>query len=282
MEITPQKLIELDDKIATLPAVFYQILDAVQSPDSSFEDIGQLIVSDVSLSAQLLKLVNSSFYGFTEKVDSISHALNIVGTEQLCCLVMATAVVSRFDGIPEEFVTMESFWHHSVACGLAARAIAKHKQFSNSESLYVAGMLHDIGSLVIYKQIPDQALQALNRCNQWGIPLTQAEKEVFGFDHTLVGKLLIELWKLPESWSEIAQFHHQPQKSMEYAEQTAIIHLADHIAHNSRLGSAGHSGTKSLNESVWQTLNIDPSIKGLVFREMLKLFGETVEMFIPS
>jgi HD-like signal output (HDOD) protein len=280
MEITPQKLLESDDRIASLPTVFYQILDAVQSPDSTFDDISRLIASDVSLAVQLLKLVNSSFYGFTEKVGSISHALNIVGTEQLSCLVMASAVVSRFDGIPEEFVTMESFWHHSVACGLAARSIAKHKQFSNPENLYVAGMLHDIGSLVIYKQIPEKALQALTRCNQWGIPLAQAEKEVFGFDHTLMGKLLIEQWKLPESWAEIAQFHHNPKNSTEYAEETAIVHLADHIAHNSRLGSAGHSGTKSLDESVWETLNIDPSIKGPVFREMLQLFNDTVEMFI--
>ncbi len=280
MEITPKKLLESDDKIASLPTVFYQILDAVQSPESSFDDIGKLIASDFSLVAQLLKLVNSSFYGFPEKIDSIPHALNIIGTEQLCCLVMASAVVARFDGIPEEFVTMESFWHHSVACGLAARSIAKHKNFSNPESLYVAGMLHDIGSLVIYKQIPNQALQALNRCNQWGIPLAQAEKEVFGFDHTLIGKLLIEQWKLPESWSEVAQFHHNPTGSIEYAEQTAIVHLADHIAHNSRLGSAGYSGIKSLDSIVWETLNIDPSIKGLVYREMLQLFGETVEMFI--
>ena len=182
--------------------------------------------------------------------------------------------------IPEEFVTMESFWHHSIACGLAARSIAKHKQFSNPENLYVAGMLHDIGSLVIYKQIPEKALQALTRCNQWGVPLAQAEKEVFGFDHTLMGKLLIEQWKLPESWSEIAQFHHNPKNSKEYAEETAIVHLADHIAHNSRLGSAGHSGTKPLDESVWETLNIDPSIKSLVFREMIQLFNDTVEMFI--
>jgi HD-like signal output (HDOD) protein len=280
MEITPQKLLESDDRIASLPTVFHQILDAVQSPDSTFDDISRLIASDVSLAVQLLKLVNSSFYGFTEKIDSISHALNIIGTEQLSCLVMASAVVDRFDGIPEEFVTMESFWHHSVACGLAARSIAKHKRFSNPENLYVAGMLHDIGSLVIYKQIPEKALEALTRCNQWGIPLAQAEKEVFGFDHTLIGKLLIEQWKLPESWAEIAQFHHNPRHSTEYAEETAIVHLADHIAHNSRLGSAGHSGTKSLDESVWETLNIDPSIKGPVFREMLQLFNDTVEMFI--
>ncbi len=188
----PQKLICESGIVPSLPIIYARINKAVNDPTSSMTSIGEIISKDMGLSARLLRMVNSAFYNFPSRIDTISQAVIVIGIEQIRDLALGTSVIELFEGIPRRLVTMESFWRHSVTCGLAARMLAVHRREINVERYFVAGLLHDIGRLIIYLKIPSQASEALSRCKTTGEFLYQAEREIMGFHHAEVGGALMQ------------------------------------------------------------------------------------------
>jgi len=279
MSLTPEKLINQDQKLASFPLIYEQLMEALNDPKSNTEDIAEIIMHDAALCVRLLKIVNSSFYNFASTIDTVSGALNVIGTEQLFSLTMGTTIISKFEAIPEKFVTMESFWHHGIACGLAAKSIARFREEPNLEFYFIAGMIHDIGSLIIYKQIPELASSALVQCNDWGRPLIKAEQDVMGFDHTQVGKALAEKWQLPESLGHIIAHHHDPDQAEKYKIEASIMHVADNIAEGSFLGSSGQIKSQPLNTQVWKKLGLPDNLLTSIYDEMYETFEDTVEIF---
>ena len=150
------EIIKGNEDLPSLPAIFNEVNEAVDDPRSSMGDIAEIISSDISLSARILRLVNSAFFGFPSRIDTISHAVTIIGTQQLRDLVLATAVIDLFRGIPSELVDMRSFWQHSISCGIASRILSSYHREANIEHFFVAGLLHDLGRLILYIKIPDQ------------------------------------------------------------------------------------------------------------------------------
>ncbi|MCH8311437.1 MAG: HDOD domain-containing protein, partial [Nitrospinae bacterium] len=269
------------DAIPALPANFYLIMEAINDPESNVQHIGDLISRDVGLTTKLLRLVNSAYFGLSTKVATISHSLNILGLSPLGNLVLASTLMSQLKGIPEYFVTKESFWSHSVACGIAAREISVLKSLGNGELLYIAGMIHDIGSLVIYKEYPEKAKIALTQCNEWGQNLIDSEKSALGFDHAQVGSALIEKWKLPEVFQETTEYHHQPLNAPFYKEETAIVYLADYIVQCNQLGSSGEIKSPDLDLEVLKILGLPIKILPWIsertktsFEEVYKILAE--------
>ena len=126
-------LISENEPLASLPNTFYLLQDEVEDPNSDFARIGKIISMDPALTLRLLKIVNSAFYGYRNQIETVSHALGVVGTEQLIQLVLATSVVGQFKGIPKDMINMEYFWRHSVACGLVARTISEMKNETDGE-----------------------------------------------------------------------------------------------------------------------------------------------------
>jgi len=249
-----------DATIPALPANFYNIIAAINDPDANVYKIAELISGDVGLTTKVLRLVNSSYFGLSTKVATISHSLNILGLDPLGNLVLASSLMSQFKGIPEYFVTMESFWSHSIACGIAAKEICVMKSLGNGELLYIAGMIHDIGSLVIYKEYPEKAKIALTQCNEWGQNLIDSEKSALGFDHAQVGGALILKWKLPKIFQETTEFHHQPLNAPYFKEETAIVHLADYIVQSNHLGSSGEIKSFDLDPEILKILGLPEKI----------------------
>jgi HD-like signal output (HDOD) protein len=274
-----EHIIKNPDNFPTLPNVFYLLNKAIKDPDSTINDIGKIVSSDLALTTQILKLVNSSFFGFEDKVETLSHAINILGIEKLSNLVLATTVISRFEGIPEEFVTMKSFWSHSIACGLAAREISNFGMSDIKETLYVGGMIHDIGALIIYKEIPELAKEALDRCNYWGQNLVDAEKSLMGFDHTEIGSALIDHWGLPEIYGVMISYHHAPWEAPKYSKETSAIYLADYIIHCNQLGSSGELQNSPLEKKALEILNISHSAIPEISEKTIALFEETAQTF---
>ena len=207
----PEALLKGIVELSSLPFIYIKINDAVNNPRSSIKDISEIISGDPGLTSRLLRLVNSAFYGFPSKVETVSRARLMVGTQQMRDLALATSVMSLFKGIPGHLVSMESLWRHSVACGLAARMLAKVRQSEvNAELLFTAGIIHDIGRLVIYKKIPETAQEMIIRCRDSKEPLYLVEKEVLGFDHSDLWRMLAQSWNLPPSLEEVLACHHFP------------------------------------------------------------------------
>jgi putative nucleotidyltransferase with HDIG domain len=185
----------------------------------------------------------------------------MVGTQQMRDLALATSVMSLFRGIPEDLVSMESLWRHSVACGLAAKILAEVRQCeANVERFFTAGIIHDIGRLVIYKKMPDTARKMILRCRDSKEPLYSVEKEMLGFDHSDLGHMLAQSWNLPPSLKEVLAYHHFPLEARLYPVETCVIHIADHITHGMQFGNSGEQYITPLDEKVWKLSGISASV----------------------
>lgn len=268
MEIN--ELIKSTDRLATLPQVYYQLNEAMHDPDSTFDDIGEIISADTALTARILRIVNSAFYGFSNRVETVTHALSIIGTDQLSQLVLASSVMNRFSGIPQEIYNIESFWRHSLGCGLAARTIASLSGESNVERFFVAGLLHDIGRLVMCIKIPEQVREVLKCVQQTGHPLFKEEQKLFGFDHAEVGGRLIKSWLLPERLEESVKFHHAPEKSLNYPVEASIVNLANGIGHAMQLGDTGEVAILPLKKRSWETVGLPENLYLPMVREKIE------------
>ncbi len=274
MNVAIEHIFKNPDAIPSLRDNFYKIIESINDPDAEMHEIAELISSDIGLTVKILRLVNSSYFGLSTQVATISHAISILGLSPLSTLVLASELMSHFKDIPENFVTTESFWSHNVASGIAARQISKLKNYGNEELMYFAGMVHDIGSLIIYKEYPEKSRNALNQCNDWGINLINAEKSALGFDHAQVGGALMEKWMFPEILRETTQYHHQPLNAPSYKKEAAVVHLADYIVQSNQLGSSGESQEFKLDQRVLKFLELPMKILPWISEKTKESFEE--------
>lgn len=264
---------------ASPPILYYRLREKLDDPDTTFDDLSAVIMTDTAMSARLLKIVNSAFYGFDDQVDTLTHALNIVGTEQLTDLALAAIVTSTFKGIPRDLINMETFWMHSIACGIAARKIARHIPGVDVEKMYLGGMLHDIGSLIIFKESPGDSKAILLRCQESGESLYKVEKEVLGYDHAEVGALLLTEWKLPEILVQMVKFHHQPADAGDYVREACIIARADALVYEMNIGNSGEPGVPELDPKVSEMIPVSDEEMSALKEEITAQVDDTVRMF---
>jgi HD-like signal output (HDOD) protein len=265
-------LVDEDVNLASLPHIFTEISRVIGDPRSSAIHVGNVISKDPNLSAKLLKVVNSAFYSFPSKIDTISRAVMIVGSKQLSTLALGTSVVSIFQNIPADLVDMRSFWTHSVACGISARMIASYKNVSNTERLFVAGLLHDIGRLFIYKRLPREGREILLLARRTPCLLHSAEFDILGFDHTQIGALLMKKWQLPLMLEQVVGNHHQPSKS-QFPLETTIVYIADILVNALRIGTSGEGLVPPIISEVWEDLGLPVEI----FSKIVQLVDRQVE-----
>jgi putative nucleotidyltransferase with HDIG domain len=256
----PKSLLQGYVEISSLPTTFYRIHQAIDDPHVSVTELGNIISEDAGLTVRLLRLVNSSFYSFPRKIDTVSRAIAIVGMQQLHDLVLATSIMSMFKGISPDLVSMDSFWRHSISTGVAARLLAKQRRESNVERFFISGMLHDIGRLIMYIRRPDPVRAMLQRCKSSHELLVNVEREVFGFDHTDVGYELVHRWSLPRNLQEVVLHHHRPSGAREFPIEPAIIHVADLVSHALGAGTSGECLVPPLDEGAWEVIGLPVDI----------------------
>ena len=260
MDRTPRDLLRGYVEVSSLPLIHLRLEEAINNPKKSMSDIAKIIRDDPGLTARLLRIVNSAFYSFPSRVETISQAVTIVGTQQLSALALATSVMKMFKGLPEDLVNMDSFWRHSIACGLAARQLGTVRREANAERFFVAGMLHDIGRLVMFTKLTEPSREILTIAKQEQRLLYEIERERLGFTHAVVGGVLLQTWKLPTSLEETVMYHHNPTAATRFPIETAIIHVADVIVHAMDLGSSGERFVPPLEAEAWDRLNLTPSV----------------------
>ncbi len=282
MEI--QDLFKSEIQIPSLPDIYYDFKEAMDDPEGSFEEVSNIISTDPGLSTRLLRIVNSAYFGFPSKIETISHAIGVVGLEQLNNLVISTVIMERFKGIPNSILNMESFWKHSIACGLGAKIISSHAGELNKERFFVAGMLHDIGRLIIALTSPFNILSVFMRCKSENIPLQESEKDILGFTHAEVGNHLLNNWGLPVFLQEVVGNHHQPEKTTQFGKEAAIIHVADHLVNGLELGDSGEKMFPCpMSQAAWKMLGLPNDItEEKLCAEIKKHFSSTQQVFLQT
>jgi HD-like signal output (HDOD) protein len=254
-----------------IPSVVFELNEVIANPMSSAADIAQVVNRSPSLTALLLKIVNSSFYGFPSKIDKVSHAVTLIGTREISGLALGISILSIFKNIPKEMIDMYSFLKHSLACGILSRILAAQKNLSHTEQLFVSGLLHDLGRLILYLYFADESLIILSRAGKYNRLLYREEKDLLGVDHAQVGKELMEQWKLPLVLENNVLFHHMPSEAPQTIPAT-IVHLADIIANSLGIGSSGERFVPPLDTQAWENLEMPLSSFDAVIGQAMHQF----------
>lgn len=258
MVLTAESLVNQSLELVSAPTTYTQLAGLIEEESTSMNDLSEVIATDPALTTRILKVVNSPYYGFPSQITTIARAITLVGTNELIQLVLATSVINSFKGIPADLINMNEFWRHSVACAIAADLIAKQCKLARSEVFFTAGLLHNIGSLVLYQSLPELAREALISAKFGHETIQHAEARIIGFDHCMAGEALTRKWRLPNALSEVARFHHAPSQAEQFTLEAAIVHIADILVSSTdQFGHSGDSHVPPLDVQAWELLAIE-------------------------
>lgn len=277
-ENTLEWLVNKTEGVYSLPLIYERLAEVINHPRSSIEDITRIISEDQGLTARLLKLANSPLFGYFSNIDSIGKAATIIGTQQLQAMALAVSVMEVFNGVPGNLVNMKTFWQHSIACGITARTLAIYRREANVERVFAAGILHDVGRLVICTAMPQTFSEMLLAGREEKALLFRLEEERLGFTHAAVGGKLLEKWRIPPSIAEPVGCHHSPDTARRFPLEAAYIHLADIICKSQGLGFNGEWFVPPLEPSAWERLNIPAAALPEVVRHVESQMAETLSI----
>jgi putative nucleotidyltransferase with HDIG domain len=282
MGISASELVKDIKGLITLPDVYLRITKLIDDPKSSAADIAKAIAQDPSFTIRLLRVANSALYRFPSKVDTVARAVTIIGTSQVCNLALSMSVASSFDGMLNELVSMANFWRHSLLCALTSRHLSGLAGRCDRDAMFTAGLLHDIGELVIFNRLPEQARDALLLVldSQDEIPVYLAERQVIGFDHSEVGGELAKLWNLPALLEECIAHHHDIANATRHPREAAIVHLGNVLALMAEVDDLEQGDVAAIDPLAWQLTGLTVDCIEPVVRDVQSELAEVERLFM--
>ncbi|KUK32584.1 MAG: Metal dependent phosphohydrolase [Thermoanaerobacterales bacterium 50_218] len=237
---TLERIVQDVQDLPALPQIVEQVIRVTEDPDSTVKELNDIICQDQALTARILRLANSAYYGFPRRISTVVEAIVILGFNTIRNLVLAASVYDLLSReVPGYQLGKGELWRHSIACAMAARLLARQVRFPAPDQAFVAGLLHDIGKIVLSVYMQDAYLEIINTVKEKRIPFSQAEKDVLGFTHAEVGAKVAEKWNFPVPLVEAIAFHHEPTRARENARLTALVHIADAICMMMGIGLGG-------------------------------------------
>ncbi len=270
--------------LVTLPDVFIRINQVIDDPDSNTDDIVQAVRRDPSFTVRLLQVANSPFYGFPSTIDTAAKAVSVIGTSQIRNLALSMSVAHTFAGLPNNLVSMDNFWHHSLYCALAARALARQASKCEPEAVFTAGLLHDIGELIIFNRLPEQAKESLLLVldHMDVLPVYQAERQIISFDHAQVGGELARHWNLPPLLVECIACHHAIAEAQRYPREAALVHLANILAQMAEIDTLEPGDVPPIDPLTWEITGLGQDIIEPVVRQIQEEIAEAEKLFLGN
>ncbi|MBW2057431.1 MAG: HDOD domain-containing protein [Deltaproteobacteria bacterium] len=240
----------------------------VRSERISAEKIGKTIGQDYALSAKVLRLVNSAFYGLGERVSSVTSAVVLLGFNVVQGVVLSASVFELMDR------AIVGLWEHSLGTAIASGVLARALYFQEPEEVSVAGLLHDIGKVVVPAKMPETYEEIRRRIEHTTLSIAEVEREVLGFDHSRIGMWLADEWNFPPNLTEPIVYHHTPSLAKEARIQTAIVHLADILIRAKGFGFGGDPWVPEVNREAWNLLGLSVGdLEHLVSRISEEIFN---------
>jgi len=208
MESRLEQFVNRTGDLPSVPAIAATVIALVEDPNASAEDLRQVIERDPALAARILKVANSSLFGFSRRIDTLRHAISLLGFRTVKNLVLGASIKETFKrfGLTERLL-----WEHSTRAGIVSARVAEHPAVDvDREEAFTVGLLHDLGKIALNNAAPDAYSQVVARVYNEGVSFVQAEREAFGFDHAELGALVAEKWKLPPRLETAIRLHHSP------------------------------------------------------------------------
>ena len=236
-----QRLQEVTELIS-LPEVYLQVRRLMDDPHSDIYDFAEVISVDPNLSVRVLKVVNSAYFGFPEPVESIARAVNMIGIGQLHNMVLGISAISSLE-LPNDILPLDTFWRASLFSGVLARLLGEQMKLAKSEHLFIAGLLHEIGHLVLYSKFPLQALAARQLAEGQGKQIHEAEMQVLGCHYGDIGAMLMANWNLPDNLQNLTRNQPNPANASELKIESTLMHLAHACAQSGTTDSRDAADT---------------------------------------
>lgn len=259
--VTEEKLkglVKQIDDLPTLPSVVTKILKMVEDPETSAADMNSVISQDPTLTAKVLKLVNSAFYGFSRQISTVREAVVILGFNRVKSLTLSASVFEVFQGAGTEQFDRVGLWKHSIATGIGAEIIGDRIHYQNSEEVLVGGILHNIGKIIIDLYFHDELKQIFDYIEDNDCLMLEAEQEILGVGHPEIGAWLTEQWNLPDQITSAIRHYHQPFEAPEEHQQLPmLIQVGDIFARTKDIGWTGDNEIPGFEEAVMDELDLD-------------------------
>ena len=254
--------------LPTLPTLAARLLDLVDNPATNASTLAQFMSQDQVITARLLKMCNSAYYGLGREVTSVHQSVVMLGFDMVREIALGVSVINAFKSARGlEGFDISGFWDHSSAVGLVARRVAKGWQPALVSEAFTAGLLHDIGKVVLIQYLPDEFAETLATAKAQGRNLFEVEREVFGTDHGQIGSWLAERWKLPKTLCDAMAFHHDLDRAPEESRNlVGIVQLADLLSRLLKAGNGGNPGTPLILRDLSELLlswGLQPTMEGM-------------------
>lgn len=268
--------VEKIESLPTIPPIMRKILAVIEDPKVSLKKITDFVSSDPTLTARILKMVNSPVYGFPGRISSVSHAMVILGLNAVKGLLLG---VSVFEIMKKSMIGL---WEHSLSTAIFSRIIAIKKELQSPEEISIGGLLHDIGKVFLIMALKDEYLKIIESVQDREKFLYEIEKENLGITHAEVGGIIAKKWNFPLKLIEPIMYHHRPPLSEKFNIETSIVHLANTLALARGVGYSGEFYVPSVHPSSWELLNFkEVEITG-IFKEVEEPLNISGEIFLSD
>ncbi len=270
------------DSIPKMPAMVVKVTQMLNDPEVSFKALADVLQYDPGLTANILRLANSAYFGFASKINSVHQGMVRLGTKRIYELAVAAAIgpfaqqaIKGYDLSPRKL------WEHSMAVAVGTEELAKLLKIPAPEFAFTAGLLHDIGKIVLGTFIEVDPEPIFKLVREEKIAFNEAETQILGINHAEVGALLFERWNLPESIIQVIQWHHEPESHEDSSKVTALVHAADMIALMSGIGTGRDGLRYRPSQQVVGQLNLTTDIIEMCSSQILEKVNELIHVFAP-
>lgn len=274
-----QELFGNVSNLPTLPVVVTQLVGLVEDPETTAKDVNRIITQDPSLTAKVLKIVNSAFYGFSREISTVTEAVVILGFDAIKSLALSASVLDVFSSKSVPGFDMVGLWKHSIATGIGAELVARWDRYPNPEEVLVSGILHNIGKMLLDLAAPGELRQILSYAEENQCSMYEAELETLGTGHPEIGAWLTKTWNLPENIVNGIRYYRSPMKAPEeYRQLPLFIHVGDVMARVKDVGWSGDNKAPDFQEEVWRVLDIDEEDIEMLLGKMEKNIDKAEEL----
>lgn len=272
-----EKITESIKDLPTLPTIFYTISDAMANPRSTTEDIAKIVSTDQASAFKVLKVANSPFFGFRGRIDTIPQAILHLGFNELKNIILALSVINFFSKSKySEHMKPKDFWAHSIAAGICTRMLGASIKVPNLEQYFLAGILHDIGKLLLLDLLGEKYLDVFRIVEEKNCLIREAERISVGIDHAEAGRLLAERWKLPPVIKNTIYYHHSGLNDGKADTLIACVHLADIAVRMFDLGNPGDKLVPQPNIKAVTSLGLSESVFTDIAPALMVDFNQTI------
>lgn len=227
--VAPKSLVEDVMASVHLPWIYTKIRKLVDDESVSISALVEIVSQDPLLTESILQLANSSMFGFPEKIESVRHAVKMLDKTQLHDLVLTSTVLQLFHFFPNHLMDIDVFKRRSIYCGLVTRLLGSLFNSLDGERFFVVGLVHEIGHLVLFSQLPEMSTEIIMRAKASNQPMHEVERDLMGTDYAEIGAELMSAWQFPHCFQETTQYHLKPAEAKRFTMETAVLHIANHM-----------------------------------------------------